>query len=97
MTVRYLRAVERLRFLADRCQWTTRLPLDEPFLQEAYVFGEILDGADPIECLNVAFALNLPPEKVPWCSEPSGTAWLVDNLRPDKGGIAYWWRSTRAG
>ncbi|MGH3918668.1 MAG: DUF7711 family protein [Egibacteraceae bacterium] len=93
VTVRYRRAVEKLRFLADRCQWTTRLPADEPFLHEAYVFGEILNGADLIECLNVAFALNLPPEEVPWCSQPPGTAWLVDNLRLDKGGIAYWWRS----
>ncbi|MGH3838924.1 MAG: DUF7711 family protein, partial [Pseudonocardiaceae bacterium] len=42
VTVRYRRAVEKLRFLADRCQWTTRLPADEPFLHEAYVFGEIL-------------------------------------------------------
>lgn len=91
--MRYRRAVEKLRFLADRCQWTTRLPVDEPFLQDAYVFGEVLDGADPIECLRVAFALNLTPEEVPWCSEPPGTAWLVDNLRLDKGGIAYWWRS----
>ncbi|MGH3965438.1 MAG: DUF7711 family protein [Pseudonocardiaceae bacterium] len=30
---------------------------------------------------------------MPWCSQPPGTAWLVDNLRLDKGGIAYWWRS----
>ncbi|WP_422652936.1 DUF7711 family protein [Amycolatopsis sp.] len=30
---------------------------------------------------------------MPWCWQPSGTAWLVDNLRPDKGDIAYWWRS----
>ncbi|MGH3621526.1 MAG: DUF7711 family protein [Sciscionella sp.] len=41
------------------------MPADEPFPHEAYVLGEILDGADPIECLNVAFALNLPPEEVP--------------------------------
>jgi hypothetical protein len=51
-------------------------------------FRQDLDGADPIECLNVAFALNLPPEDVPWCSQPPGTAWLVDNLRLDTGGIA---------
>ena len=93
MTMRYHRAVERLGLLADKCQWTTGLPVEEPFLQEAYVFGELLDGVDPIDCLEVAFALNLPPEEVPWCSQPSGTAWLVQELRLDKGGIAYWWRS----
>ena len=91
--MRYRRAVEKLRELADACQWTTRLPSEEPFLCEAYVFGDVLGGADPIEYLEVAFALNLPPEDVPWCSQPPGTPWLVDSLRLDKGGFAYWWRS----
>ncbi len=91
--VRYRRAIEKLHFLAEKCQWTTNLPTDEPFVQEAYVFGEVLDGNDPIEKLEVAFALNLPPEEVPWCSNPPGTPWLVDNLRLDRGGIEYRWRS----
>lgn len=91
--MRYRRAVEKLRLLADACQSTTRLPLDEPFLWEAYVFGEVLDGVDPIESVHVAFTLNLPPEEVPWCSQPRGTLWLVDSLRLDKGGFGYWWRS----
>lgn len=91
--MRYTRAVQRLRLLADACQATTRMPLDKPFLHEAYVFGEVLDGADPIECLNIAFTLDLSAEEVPWCSQPQGTAWLVHDLRLDKGGIAYWWRS----
>ncbi len=91
--MRYARAVEKLSLLADGCQRTTRWPVDGPFLREAYVFGEILDGADPIERLHVAFALDLPPDEVPWCSQPPGTEWLVQELRLDKGGIAYWWRS----
>jgi hypothetical protein len=57
------------------------------------VFGKILDGADPIEHLEVAFSVNLQPEEVPWCSQPRGTPWLVDSLRLDKGGFAVWWRS----
>lgn len=91
--MRYRRAVEKLRELAAACQRTTRMPLDEPFLQEAYVFGDVLDGADPRESVQVAFMLNLPPEEVPWGSQPRGTPWLVDSLRLDKGGFAYWWRS----
>lgn len=91
--MRYRRAVEKLRVLADACQSTTRLPVDEPFLQEAYVFGDVLDGADPVESVQVALALDLSPEEVPWCSQPAGTAGLVDSLRLDKGGFAYWWRS----
>jgi hypothetical protein len=91
--MRYRRAVEKLRLLADACQGTARLPGEEPFLWEAYVFGEVLEGADPIEYLQVAFTLNLPPDEVPWCSQPPGTPWLVDTLRLDKGGFAYLWRS----
>jgi hypothetical protein len=37
--------------------------------------------------------VDLPPEEVPWESSPHGTAWLADQLRLDKGGFAYWWRS----
>jgi hypothetical protein len=79
--------------LADACQETTGWPPDEPFLREAHVFGEVLDGADPVDQIEVAFVLNLPAEEVPWESQPHGTGWLVDVLRLDKGGFAYWWRS----
>jgi hypothetical protein len=93
VTVRYRRAVEKLGELAAACQSTTRLPTDEPFLCEAYVFGDVVDGADPVEWVQVAFTLNVPPEKVPWGSQPPGTPWLVDRLRLDKGGFGYRWRS----
>ena len=86
--MRYRRAIEKLRILAEACDSTKNWPLDEPFLLAAYVFGEVLNGADPLECVEVAFVLNLPPEKVPWESHPHGTGWLVDVLRLDKGGIA---------
>ncbi|GAA1018792.1 hypothetical protein Aple_026060 [Acrocarpospora pleiomorpha] len=91
--MRYRRAVEKLQILAEACEHTKRLPSEEPFLREAYVFGDVLAGADPLDCVEVAFVLNLPPADVPWESHPHGTGWLVDVLRLDKGGIAYWWRS----
>ncbi|MEO3856655.1 hypothetical protein ABGB08_17235 [Acrocarpospora sp. B8E8] len=91
--MRYRRAVERLRTLAEACERTKLLQLEEPFLHEAYVFGDLLAGADPLDHVQVAFVLNLPPEEVPWESHPRGTPWLVDLLRLDKGGVAYWWRS----
>jgi hypothetical protein len=91
--MRYRRAVEKLRALAELCQHTTRAPTDEPFLHEAYVFGELLEDTDPIDRVQLALVLNLPPEDVPWESQPLGTAWLVECLRLDKGGFAYWWRA----
>ncbi len=37
------------------------MPLEEPLLHEAYVFGELLDGKDPIDGVELALTLNLPP------------------------------------
>jgi hypothetical protein len=89
----YRRAVEKLRELAAACERAKRWPADEPFLLEAYVFGDVLSGTDPLDTVAVALVLNLPPEKVPWESSPQGTQWLADELRLSKGGFAYWWRS----
>ena len=91
--MQYRRAVQKLYDLAEACQSTTALPGEGPFLCEAYVFGDVVGGVDPLEWVQVAFTLNLPPEKVPWGSQPWGTPWLVDRLRLDKGGFGYWWRS----
>ncbi|HEV2372163.1 MAG TPA: hypothetical protein VGS19_08345 [Streptosporangiaceae bacterium] len=91
--MRYTRAVEKLRELAVACERAKRWPLDQPFLLEAYAFGEVLSGADPLDVVEVALVLNLLPEEVPWESSPPGTQWLADELRLSKGGFAYWWRS----
>jgi hypothetical protein len=93
MVVRYRRAVEKLRLLAGACDAVKNWPPEDPFLREAYVFGDVLEGTDPLECVEVALVLNLPPEEVTWESSPHGTLWLEDRLRLDKGGFAYWWRS----
>jgi hypothetical protein len=91
--MRYRRAVEKLRTLAEACESVKAWPPEDPFLLEAYAFGDVLEGADPLESVEVALVINLPPEEVPWESSPHGTAWLEDRLRLDKGGFAYWWRS----
>nr|SBO92100.1 hypothetical protein BN4615_P1614 [Nonomuraea gerenzanensis] len=87
--------MERLGMLAEACEQTRRLPALEPFLREAHVFGALTQGAESLDELEVAFVLNLPPEEVAWGTHPPSTAWLVDFLRLDEGGIAYWWRSHR--
>ncbi|MGI5284153.1 DUF7711 family protein [Nonomuraea polychroma] len=93
--MQYRRAVERVRMLAEACDQTRRVPAAQPFLREAYVFGDLLEGADPIDHIEAVFVLNLPPEEVTWGSRPPGTAWLVDFLELDKGGVASYWRSFR--
>jgi len=85
--------VEKLRELARACDRVKGWPPEDPFLVSAYVFGDVLEGADPLDNVQVAVAVNLPPEEVPWGSSPHGTGWLADQLRLSKGGFEYWWRS----
>jgi hypothetical protein len=91
--MRYGRAVAKLRLLAAACDEVKNWPPEEPLLREAYVFGDVLTGADPLEDVQVALVLNLPPEEVAWETEPNGTMWLADRLRLSKGGFLYFWRS----
>jgi len=91
--MRYGRAVEKLRILAEECHALRNWPPEDPFLLEAYAFGDVLDGADTLECVEVVLVLNLPPQEVVWGTSPRGTDWLADRLRLSKGGYCYWWRS----
>jgi hypothetical protein len=92
--MRYRRAVEKLRLLADECAKIGFYPpWDEPFLVSFYAFGDLLEGTDPLEAVQVVGMIRLPPEEVPWGSSPHGTGWLADRLRLSKGGYEYWWRS----
>ena len=91
--MRYRRAIEKLQALAEACESVKDWPPGDPFLLEAYVFGDVLQGADPLEYVEVVLVLNLPPQEVVWESSPHGTMWLADRLRLSKGGFAYWWRS----
>src|SRR6266568_240954 len=92
--MRHRRAVEKLRILAETCERVKNFWFDtEPFLKAVYAFGEVIDGADPLEAVQVAVAINLSPEEVPWESSPDGTDWLANELRLSKGGFMYFWRS----
>jgi hypothetical protein len=92
--MRYRRAVEKIRILAEACQdFSKRYPGDEPFILEAYVFGDVLRGTDPLEDVEVALVLNLPPDEVIWGGTPHGTPWLADHA-------SYWdydWRRENRG
>ena len=82
--MRYRRAVEKLRTLAEACERVKFFWSDtEPFLKAVYAFGDVVDGTDPLDDVQVAVAINLSPEEVPWESNPEGTDWLATELRPD--------------
>jgi hypothetical protein len=93
VVMRYRRAVEKLQALAEACDSVKNWPPEDPFLREAYVFGDVLRGPDSLECVEVILAVNLPPQEAVWGARPRGTLWLADQLRLSKGGFCYWWRS----
>src|SRR5260370_8484498 len=92
--MRHRRAGEKLGIVGGKCERGKLFWFDtEPFLKAVYAFGEVLDGADPLDAVQVAVTINLPPEEVPWESTPEGADWLADELRLSKGGFLYFWRS----
>src|SRR5258708_35809112 len=61
VAMRYRRAVEKLQALAEECESVKGWPPEDPFLLEAWVFGAVLRGADPLDCVEVVVLVNLPP------------------------------------
>ena len=68
--MRYKRAVEKLGLLAEGCEeigyWP---PWDEPYLVEMYAFGPVLEGADPLDEVQVAGVIRLPPPVRIWSQD----------------------------
>jgi hypothetical protein len=62
--MRYRRAVEKLRTLAEACESVKNWPPEDPFLLAAYVFGDVLEGADPLESVEVAAGKQHPDKKI---------------------------------
>lgn len=92
--MRYKRAVEKLRLLAEACERIADWPPDfDPWLLEMYTFGPVIEGADPLEVVQIVGVIRVPPEEAVWGSTPHGTEWAADWLRLSKGGFEYWWRS----
>lgn len=91
--MRYRRAVEKLRILAEECDSQRAWPGEDPLLREAYVFGDLFEGPDELERVELALVLGLSPERVAWASTPRGALWLEESLRLNTGGFAYYWRS----
>ena len=86
--MRFDTAVDRLHKIADACSDVSRYR-DE--LSAAYVYGDILTGAD-VEVVQVALAVDLPPEELPWRAEPAGLRGLAEVLRLDRAPVRWVWR-----
>jgi hypothetical protein len=92
--MRYARAIEKLRMLAETCTATAAIPGDYYFpLSEVYVFDELLTGPDSLDWIRIALVVDLPASEVTWGRQPDDANAVVYPLRLDKGGFSYFWRS----
>ena len=85
MTVmRYSMAVDRLRTIAQTCTRLASLWEDDPLVVGAYVFGELLEGSQRPERLQLAFVVDLPPDEVTWYTQPTSMAGFAATVGIDK-------------
>jgi hypothetical protein len=75
--------VEHLRWVAAACEahlgWR-----GDPIVVVAYVFGDLLDRPEQLDLIDVAFAVALPPDQVPWGVTPQAVRNFVKKTRLDR-------------
>jgi hypothetical protein len=82
--MRYNVAVDRLRTIAETCTRLASLWEDDPLVVGAHVFGELLEGGQRPERLQLAFAVDLPPEEVSWYTVPTAMVGFAATVGIDK-------------
>jgi hypothetical protein len=91
--VKYSTAVGRLR--AITAELDRLAGFDEAFLlEEAWVFGEVLDTPNQLDVVSLALVVDLPPEEVTWWARPAPAEALTSLLRFEKYPLRWFWRPT---
>jgi hypothetical protein len=91
--VKYSTAVGRLRTIG--AELDRFAGFDEDFLlEEAWVFGELLDAPDQFDVVSLALVVDLPPEEVTWCARPAPAEAVTSLLRFEKYPLRWFWRPT---
>ncbi len=90
--VRYGKAVQRLQMIAERCQRVSGLWDEAPPLVGVYAFGDVLDGAEQLDVVQVALVLNHPAEELRWCARPTSCSGLPHLLELEKAPVEWYWR-----
>ena len=87
-------AVRHLVEMADVS--TERLPLPDSGigwpLQELWVTGELLEGAESLEWGSVVLVLDLPPDELTWLAKHPTAEWVGSQLRLGKRPFAWAYR-----
>lgn len=88
--VKHSTAVSRLEFVAEELSRAAGWP--DMVIVEAYFFGDLLDGREEIDGIQLAFALDMSPDEVPWRARPPRAEALTSILRFDKYPLTWVWR-----
>ncbi|GAA1821717.1 hypothetical protein HC028_22890 [Planosporangium flavigriseum] len=94
----WTRAVHHVESLAKSCaDMATRPPSIFPLrVTQLWAVGDILGPPRELETVTVALSVDLPPEAVPWWSEPPGAQHWANATRLARNPITAWWRSAHA-
>src|SRR5271166_1799642 len=92
--MRYGKAVDWLRALAERCEQVSRLWAGDEVapLTGAYAFGEVLDGPDQLDVVSLALVLDHPAEELTWCAKPESCWGLAHLLELHRAPVEWYWR-----
>lgn len=89
--MRYGTAVGHLRRIVQECERQRRWP-EGPIITAAYAFGDVVEGVDPLERIQVAFVVDVPTDEVTWNAESVGFAALAELAGFGKLPLEWWWR-----
>src|SRR6266511_828875 len=89
--MRYATAVRRLHASAEECDRHAKF-WEEPLVVGAYLYGELLEGPEEVERVQVALVIDLPPDQVTWWAEPPAAAAFAEVIGLGKQPVEWWWR-----
>jgi hypothetical protein len=89
--MRYAVAIRRLRSLAEDLDHHARL-WEEPLVTAVYVYGELLEGPEELDAVDIALVVDLPPDQVTWRAEPPTATAFAELTRLSKLPFRWSWR-----
>jgi hypothetical protein len=92
--MKYDKAIQMLRAIAERCDRVSRLweEDEQSPLVGAYAFGSVLDGPDAVEQVGVALVLDAPAAELTWGARPVSFSGLPHLLELERAGLDWCWR-----
>ena len=94
--MKWERAVHHVAALAQSCaEWSGR-EFGDFRVTQLWAAGDILGPKRELEHITMVLAVDLPPEEVPWWTEPPGAQYWSNSTRLTKNPILPWWRSAHA-